>query len=180
MNIQKLVASICYLSPRRVGTVGEIMVNKIVKSLEKADNQSYDRKLIGKKVEIKISRAFIKESSPITEKNICGMLMRDNAPKLVEDKYKLSESWDCNIQQVKPAFFDILWYAIFFKDAIYVFKITSEQIIKEDKIGYCHKQHANSIGEGQFHIKPRDFEYHFNTYLYTKLCYNELWELLND
>ena len=87
-------------------------MTKIIKGLEKSDDLSYDKKLGGKKGEVKVSRAF-RKAEPITESNICEVLMRDNSVRLIEDDNKLLEKWDCNIQQVKTGCFDILWYGIF-------------------------------------------------------------------
>jgi len=177
--MNNLVSSICNLNTRKFGDVGEILMSKIIKGLEKSDDLSYDKKLKNKKGEIKVSRAFTR-ASPITEKNICEVLMQDNSVRLIEDKNKLEEKWDCNIQQVKPGCFDILWYGIFLKDAIYIFEIPSESITKDLNIQYSNKQHRGNTGEGQFHLKNSNVQYHINKYLYTKMDYNKLWDLLNE
>jgi len=154
-------------------------MTKIIKGLEKSDDLSYDKKLGNKKAEVKVSRAFTK-AEPITEENICEVLMQDNSVRLIEDKNKFQEKWDCNIQQVKPNCFDILWYGIFLKDAIYIFEVPSESITKDSNIQYSDKQHRGNIGEGQFHLKNSNIQYHINKYLYTKIDYNKLWKLLNE
>ena len=79
-------------------------MTKIIKGLEKSDNLSYDKKLGEQKGEVKVSRAFTR-ANPITEENICEILMQDNSVRLIEDKNKLQERWDCNIQQVKTGLF---------------------------------------------------------------------------
>lgn len=177
--MKNLVSSICNLNTRKFGDVGEILMTKMIKGLEKSDDLSYDKKLKNKKVEIKVSRAFTK-ADPITEENICEVLMQDNSVRLIEDKNKLEQRWDCNIQQVKTDCFDILYYGIFFKDMIYVFKIPSETISKDPNIQYSDKQHRGNRGEGQFHLKNSNIQYHINKYLYAKMDYNKLWDLLNE
>jgi len=154
-------------------------MTKIIKGLEKSDDLSYDKKLGSKKIEVKNSRAFTK-AKPITEENICEVLMQDNSVRLIEDKNKFQEKWDCNIQQIKPNCFDILLYGIFLKDAIYIFEIPSESITKDFNIQYSDKQHRGNTGEGQFHLKNSNIQYHINKYLYTKIDYNKLWKLLNE
>jgi len=154
-------------------------MTKIIKGLEKSDDLSYDKKLGAKKGEVKVSRAF-RKAEPITESNICEVLMRDNSVRLIEDGNKLSEKWDCNIQQVKTGCFDILWYGIFFKDMIYVFEIPSEKISEDTNIQYSDKQHRGNTGEGQFHLKNANIKYHIDNYLYAKMDYEELWNLLNE
>ena len=64
--MENLVSSICNLNTRKFGDVGEILMSKIVKGLEKSDDLSYDKKFKNKKGEVKVSRAFTR-ASPITE-----------------------------------------------------------------------------------------------------------------
>ena len=154
-------------------------MTKIIKGLEKSDDLSYDKKLGGKKGEVKVSRAF-RKAEPITESNICEVLMRDNSVRLIEDNNKLLEKWDCNIQQVKTNCFDILWYGVFFKDMIYVFEIQSNSISEDSKIQYSDKQHRGNKGEGQFHLKNSNIQHHIDNYLCVKMDYNKLWDLLNE
>ena len=177
--MKNLVSSICNLNTRNFGDVGEILMTKIIKGLEKSDDLSYDKKLGKKKGEVKVSRAF-RKAEPITESNICEVLMRDNSVRLIEDDNKLLEKWDCNIQQVKTGCFDILWYGIFFKDMIYVFEIPSKKISEDTNIQYSDKQHRGNTGEGQFHLKNANIKYHIDNYLYAKMDYEELWNLLNE
>ena len=175
--MNNLVSSICNLNTRKFGDVGEILMSKIIKGLEKSDNLSYDKKLGDQKGEVKVSRAFTR-ANPITEQNICEVLMQDNSVRLIEDKNKLEQRWDCNIQQVKTGCFDILWYGIFFKDMIYVFEIPSETISKDPNIQYSDKQHRGNTGEGQFHLKNSNIQHHIDNYLYAKMDYEKLWDLL--
>jgi len=177
--LKNLMSSILNLHTRKFGTVGEILVSKIIKDLEDSDHLSYDRKLKNEKCEIKVSRAFEKAIS-ITEENICEVMMQDNLSKMIKDQNKTKQKWDCNIQQIKLKCFDILWYGIFFEDMIYIFEILSEDIIKDPNIQYSNKQHRGNTGEGQFHLKNSNIEYHINKYLHTKMDYNKLWELLNE
>ena len=171
--MNNLVSSICNLNTRKFGDVGEILMSKIIKGLEKSDDLSYDKKLGDQKGEVKVSRAFTK-ANPITEENICEVLMQDNSVRLIEDKNKLEQRWDCNIQQVKTGCFDILWYGVFFKDMIYVFEIPSETISKDPNIQYSDKQHRGNTGEGQFHLKNSNIQHHIDNYLYAKMDYEKL------
>ena len=84
--------------------------------------------------------------------------------------------WDCNIQQVKKEEFDILFYGVFFKDMIQVFKVRNSDIGKEMK--YSNKQHRGNTGEGQFHLNRQTYKYHLNCNLFKTLTYGELLEWL--
>ena len=48
--MENLVSSICNLNTRKFGDVGEILMSKIVKGLEKSDDLSYDKKVLLKVV----------------------------------------------------------------------------------------------------------------------------------
>ena len=84
--MNNLVSSICNLNTRKFGDVGEILMSKIIKGLEKSDNLSYDKKLGDQKGEVKVSRAYTR-ANPITEQNICEVLMQDNSVRLIAVSY---------------------------------------------------------------------------------------------
>lgn len=69
--------------------------------------------------------------------------------------------FDCNIQQIKRAEFDILYYGLFFSDCIQIFRLESTEI-KENQNGgriyYSDFQHKGNIGEGQFHNSTSPLE----------------------
>jgi hypothetical protein len=178
VNTNLLQESIINLNTRKFGDVCEILITKIVDNLKQSDDLSYDKNLGSKKVEIKFSRAFNK-SDPITEKNIREVLLENNASKLINDKDKNIKKWDCNIQQVKVKCFDILYYGVCFRETIYIFKITSNQLIKDETIKFSSKQHRGNTGEGQFHIKKNNIDYHIKKYLVKTLSYEEMWKLLS-
>ena len=177
--MNNLVSSICKLPPRKFGDVGEILMTKIIKGLKKADDLSYDKKLDNQKGEVKVSRAFT-QTVQITKENICEVFIQDTTVVLVGDENKLEKEWDCNIQQIKTNCFDILWYGVFFKDMIYIFEMPKETIKKDTKIQYSNKQHRGNKDEGQFHVKNSNIQHHIDNYLYAKIDYNKLWDLLNE
>ena len=45
-------------------------------------------------------------------------------------------------------------------------------------INFSSKQHRGNVGEGQFHIKKNNIDYHIKNYLVKTLTYEEMWELL--
>ncbi len=89
--------------------------------------------------------------------------------------------FDCNIQQVKRAKFDVLYYGLFFSDCIKIFRIESKDI-KENRRGgviyYSDFQHLGNVGEGQFHVNKKTLQIHLDHYLHQTLTYDELHELL--
>jgi len=179
-SYEKIIKSIATLHTRKFGDVCEIIMKKLIPKFTKSENLSYDKKLLNEKIEIKFSRA-VSKSKPVTESNVCKVLLEDNSLELISyetDLYK--KKWDCNIQQIKPECFDILYYGVCFEENIYIFKITSKQIIEDIHIRFSGKQHRGNEGEGQFHIKNTNIDYHIKTYLYQKISYKYFWELLNE
>ena len=55
--------------------------------------------------------------------------------------------------------------------------------IRSDEIGadvrYSDKQHKGNVGEGQFHINNETIAVHERNYMYQKLSYDELLEILS-
>ena len=70
----------------------------------------------------------------------------------------------------------MLYYGLFFCDAIVIFRINSREI--DSQIGYSDKQHKGNVGEGQFHITPKTLKTHLFSFHYKTLTYDELLELL--
>ena len=164
-------------APRRFGTIGEIIVENIKsrekKPLIKATNIHHDRLSRDEgKLEIKFSRAK-HPSKRITRENLKSILV---SPKFVEYNNKYSIYWDCNIQQVKPKEFDVLYYGVMFVDKILIFRIDNRTIECDTSISYCNKQHKGNTDEGQFHIKSSNFQYHYENYLYKELSWKELYD----
>lgn len=85
-------------------------------------------------------------------------------------------SFDCNIQQVKCSEFDLLYYDLFFSDAIEIFKMTSDDILRLS--GYSNKQHRGNVDEGQFHINNSNIQFHRNNFFERVLSYKKLHNLL--
>jgi hypothetical protein len=164
-------------APRRFGTIGEIIVENI-KSREKtplceAETIHYDRMSRDEgKIEIKFSRAKY-PTKRITRENLKSILV---SPKFVEYNNKYIIPWDCNIQQVKPREFNVLYYGVMFVDKIVIFRIDNSTIECDKNISYCNKQHKGNTGEGQFHIKSSNYQYHYDNYLYKEFSWQELYD----
>lgn len=89
--------------------------------------------------------------------------------------------FDCNIQQVRRAEFDVLYYGLFFSDCVKIFRIERQDINENSKGGrifYSDLQHKGNIGEGQFHVNSKTLQVHLDHYLYRTLSYDELYKLL--
>ena len=178
MDSTTLREGIFALHTRRFGSVAEVMINRLIKC-GKAKNQFHDLydDNANKRIEVKFSRVLKKD---IEKVNIDTVLQCVEAATSV---YRLvsfgdwkSVDFDCNIQQIKKAEFDVLYYGLFFFDNIVIFKISCDDI--GENIFYSDKQHKGNKGEGQFHINRKTLQLHLNEYFYKKISYDRLLKLL--
>lgn len=178
MNQEELRNGIYSLRTRRFGTVAEIMIKKLEK-LDWGDNISHDLidRRLNKRIEVKFSTAMRSNKNKITESNVLEEIYQALDKNRMFKRCEWSiYSFDCNIQQVKKNEFDILYYGIFFSDLVEIFKIQSNEI--DAAINYSDKQHAGNVGEGQFHLNNKTYEYHRQNFFQESLSYEELYRLL--
>ena len=175
-NIEDFRNGIFSLQTRRFGDVAEIMIKKIY-NMSNSNVLNFDKEKDGKRIEVKFSRGLKKNDSIINEYNIVEQCLKgspNNRSILSTEatKYK----FDCNIQQIKNKEFDELYFGIFFKDVVEIFKITSQEI--ENLSNYSNKQHRGNVGEGQFHLNQKNIENYRQKYLIRSLTYQELYQIL--
>lgn len=179
-TVNKFKTGIFSLRTRRLGTVAEIMIRKMFgysaptnKYHDMTDPATNDR------VEVKFSTATRKNTTTIREDNVVAQCIEANelSNRVISSLEVQREMFDCNIQQVKPAEFDILYYGLFFSDCVQIYKIKSVDINKKTIQGWSGKQHAGNIGEGQFHIKNDTYSSH-RIHFIKQLSYKDLYELL--
>ena len=173
-EIEILKNNLMQMAPRPFGEkFGEWLVFELEELLEKRKDGSHDGILENKKVEIKISRAKLKPSKNDT---FFKRLVSSQFSKFVNSES--TDDFDCNIQQVKPNCFDTIIYGVFFEDIIYLFKTTNETIVNDRNILYSDKQHRGNVGEGQFHVKRNNLQYHIDNFLYKTLNYQDLLKMI--
>ena len=177
-NITKFKQGLFSLNTRRFGNIAELMIKEIYKYND-PENNAYD--LLSdnnEKIEVKFSRVLKKCSKKITKKNA----IKETYASILNNRFltcddAISSMFDCNIQQIKPKEFDILYYGCFFYDKILIFKIESERIMLDKDILYSNHQHRGNKGEGQFHINNRTISHHMKKYFVKSFTYDELYDL---
>ena len=180
--IPHLKKSLCNLPTRRFGEFVEILTSKL-NNLENSKDNSYDRTKENERIEIKGSRVFNNDNTILTEQNVLQILNEEYASRgseLISDDRRHENNWNCNIQQIKPKYFDVLYYSLFFENRVVFFKIPSSKILTDKNIKYSGKQHRGNKGEGQFHIDCKNIEYHLLEYFYKSLTYDEVVALLEN
>lgn len=175
-KISILKSKLIRMAPRPFGEeIGEWLVKKLIPKISNRKEGSHDGILEKDIVEIKNARALFKQTKNLT---LAEKLLTESERNFVV--LKSSDDFLCNIQQIKPHLFDSLIYGIFFDDIILLFKITSEEILNDKKVGFVNKQHRGNEGEGQFHIKRSNLQYHIDNYLFTSLTYEDLKTLIEN
>ncbi len=180
MDGETLREGIFCLNTRRFGTVAELIVKRLVK-LGKGRSLFHDLydDVAKKRVEVKFSRVLKKADIPITEETLLqGIGAATSEQRMIAFSNWQECKFDCNIQQIKRAEFDVLYYGLFFSDVVLIFHIDSDEI--GPQIYYSDKQHKGNIGEGQFHINQDTLQVHLDSYRYRRLTYDDLLDLLTD
>lgn len=185
MDGETLRDGIFALRTRRFGSVAECMIKRLLKCSQARSlfHDLYDD-ASQHRIEVKFSVVQKKSERIVTEATVLRCIEEATA----EERMVAFADWrqhrfDCNIQQIKRAEFDVLYYGLFFSDRIQIFRLESIEIKENENggcIDYSDFQHKGNIGEGQFHINPRTFQTHLDHYFYKTLTYDQLYELLAE
>jgi hypothetical protein len=178
MTPDELRDGIFALFTRRFGTVAELLVQRM-QTLGPARARFHDLfdDLASKRVEVKFSRVLNAHDGAITAANVLSAIEAARAErKAVAVSDAERDEYDCNIQQVKCAEFDVLYYGLFFRDRIVIFRADCAAV--PGMPGYSDKQHKGNQGEGQFHISAKSYGWHRREHFYAELTYEELLRLL--
>jgi hypothetical protein len=184
MDGEKLRDGIFSLRTRRFGSVAEYMVKRMEKC-GKARNQFHDLydDVKRSRFEVKFSVVLKKADTRISEDTVLQCIEEaTSAERMVAFPHWQNHEFDCNIQQVKRAEFDVPYYGLFFSDCVKIFRIQRHEIMENrlgGRIHYSDFQHKGNKGEGQFHINPDTLQIHLDNYLYQTLSYDQLYKLLS-
>jgi len=179
VDSSELREGIFNLHTRRLGSVAEIIVKRLANLQWSRDltHDLYDPER-RERVEVKFSRVLKKSTLSVSEATVLESIgSATSEQRMVRFAEWEACRFDCNIQQVKRQEFDVLYYGLFFADAVVVFRIRSNEIGPD--IYYSDLQHRGNIGEGQFHVNNDTLAVHLARYLYRKLTYEELLRLLS-
>jgi hypothetical protein len=166
------------LHTRRFGSVAEVMIRRLIQC-GRAQNLFHDLydDAAQHRIEVKFSRVQKAAETVITAETVLKCIEEATSlQRMVPFAEWRKYSFDCNIQQVKRAEFDVLYYGLFFADCVAIFRIDSGEI--GSQIYYSDKQHKGNVGEGQFHINQDTLQIHLDNYLYQNITYDELLQLL--
>lgn len=183
MDGETLRDGIFALQTRRFGSVAECLIHRLGR-YAKARNQFHDLfdDQTQHRIEVKCSRVQKAAETTVTESTVLRCIEEAVARnRLVAFSEWRRHRFDCNIQQVKRAEFDRLYYGLFFADCVKIFRIESKDIKENSRGGliyYSDFQHKGNRGEGQFHVNDQTLPIHLKHYLYKSLTYDELFKHL--
>jgi hypothetical protein len=168
------------LNTRRFGALTELFIKRL-KSFDRSKNIFHDLydAVQGERVEVKFSTVLSRWTTPLREDSL-ELALREavGGERAIAYPSWRDSSFDCNIQQVKPAEFETLFYGLFFADRVLVFRCTTADITQMP--GWSGKQHKGNVGEGQFHITDRNLQHHLDHHLLQQLTYTQLADILFD
>lgn len=169
------------LRTRRFGKVAEILIERLT-GAGRARNIFHDLfdDIRDERIEVKFATVSAKHESPITRDNLFEAVASAADARAVLFSEWRSTKFDCNIQQVKPVEFDVLFYGLFFHDRVSIFRITPAEIEADTLIRYCDRQHKGNIGEGQFHLNQNTLPHHLTHYHVRDLSYSEFMTLFME
>lgn len=134
---EKLRDGLFNLETIRFGKIPEIMIKKLYDYRYPNGTTEYDLVVTNEDgneehIEVKFSCVREKEETEIDEDNALSVCI-DNSQAIVNRKVKASErtikNFDCNIQQVKPDHFSMLYYGLFFEEQIAIFMMPSSDML---------------------------------------------------
>lgn len=180
LDAHKLRNVLPTLSNRQFGTIMEAVVQKLGKFEESKDKHHdlYDP-TNGERIEVKFSRAIKKSPLTLTKDTIVEFIEQMSVEQIFVswNDRKIESRYDCNIQHVKRAEFDLLYYGIFFSDCVAIYCVNSVDI--DSRINFSDKQQKGGTGEGQFHISYQTIEKH-EPFLIQNLSYESLLAILKE
>lgn len=179
MDVKTFRDNLFQMNTRRFGKVMEIAVANITGTYF-SDNIHHDLNTgidTGTKIEVKFSRVEKRHNITVEEGNVLDVIENEGlSVRLFPFGEWKDHNFDCNIQQIKKAEFDVLFYGLLFADRVVIFMATPEQI--NSNMNYSDKQHKGNVGEGQFHITPKTLPYHLENHHFVTLSYIDLLQIL--
>jgi len=177
IDLNKIKLNIIGMAPKVVG----IFLEKILIYYYHIDNNgninsANDGIYQTETIEVKSSRAIYTKKNPTWKTEY--EKLHNYERKLLSIKDLNILKFDSNIQQVKPKYFDKIYYGILTQEGFLVFKLNKNQLLNNEYIAYSDKQHRGNIGEGQFHIYNRNIGYHILNHYEGTISWFQILEIL--
>lgn len=179
-ELEEFREGILHLQTRRFATVTELMIRGLTGAGD-ALNPHHDLfdAQNNQRIEVKFCVVRQRADTRITAANVLDVVFSAST----QNRRVSFEDWEwhefgCNIQQVKREDFDVLYYGLFFEDAVVVFKIPAALV--GERIHYSNTQHKGNTGEGQFHITHHNLQMHLDHFHECTLSYAQVYAILQQ
>ena len=140
----------------------------------------------GRKYEIKASKVMRRRANKTGDRSLIGRILFevDDSPldRYFDSALAHTEDYDANIQNVKRDHFDILLYALLFRDCIKVFSAKSQDISRTSFPNWSdkHGRYDQEGKSGQFPISNRNYKWHEANNLIDTLPYAVVAEIFQS
>lgn len=176
-EVEEFRNGIFKMPPRKFGEMSELLIRKQY-DLEESDSKYHDAwdPETNERVEIKFSRAMCEHAAKLTPSNLVSQCRLYDQPRSIlthEEVLDGTVNFDCNIQQVKCAEFDVLYYGIFTEKRILIYRMDSDEV--QNCKNYSDKHHKGNVGEGQFHLNKSTIKSHQNN-LVKEMKYGDFYD----
>jgi len=177
-DLSKMKASIIGMGPKNIGGFLEKILLRFY-NIDEFGNTNSENDGIHQteKIEIKSSRALHQEK---TKMKTGFDFLKNYNRRLLSINELTNLSFDCNMQQVKPEYFDKIYYGILTENGFLVFKMNKMVLLSDKNISYSDKQHRGNFGEGQFHVKKSNIKYHMLHYYEGCISWYNIIKILKD
>lgn len=167
------------LRTRRFEIAADFLIKRLFDTAEDS-SQNHDTYTNEKnlRIEVKFSTVNSSRDEPITLQNIIMSIEKAGSERSVPYSHWNDYKFDCYIQQVKPAEFDVLYYGLFFSDQIVIFRIEASDVPLDRTIFFKNKRYKGSVGGGQFHLNNGTMQHHLQTYLHKIMSYQTFIDLI--
>lgn len=166
---EQLFFKIAALENKHRGLLTEQFIAKCF-NLTKSNTTKHDLKDNLNRIEVKSS---IVKRKPKYD-NILEVL---NLPvSFLSEDEAFSETFLCNFQNVKLAEFDKMFYVIYFRDKIKVYKADIADFIQDKNLNLSIK----TTDLGQFGVTENNINYHNDKYLHNTYSYTEFFNMLKN
>lgn len=138
----------------------------------------------GQRIEIKASKVLQTRDNKAGSRSLLKRVLfeAESTPfsRYFDSKHRFTMDYDANIQNVKRDHFDVLIYALLFKDSIMIFQAHATDIQKGNFSNWSdkHGRYDQEGKSGQFPISKSNIKWHEDRFLKCILQYREVADIL--
>ena len=175
-EVKEIRDGIMMLHTSRFGSLMELVIKEIY-NLEYSKGVTCNlwNNKTGSRVAVAFSRAVTNSKNNVRI-NPIGACLESNIRKRLVNSTSNGKKYSCYFQQLKPNYFDYLYYGILYKDSVAIFKIKNNQLC--DVPHFSRSQHRDNKNECQFSVDNSTISWHMKNNFVRFISYEEIFEIL--